>query len=77
MYKKSCCTTPGIEVGISGSISISKMLKFMLKFLCDGQGPVRQAILYKDRSCINSAAGVVVIFLEVWAWLFKTNDVVS
>ena len=35
-------------VGIGGSIS--KILSFMLKFLCDGQGPVRQAILYMDRS---------------------------
>ena len=32
---------PGVSVGIGSSISISKMLKF----LCDGQGAVRRAIL--------------------------------
>ena len=30
---------------------MDKMLKFTLKFLCDGQSAVRQAILYTDRSC--------------------------
>ena len=31
---------------------MDKMLKFYVKvFLCDGQGTVRRAILYVDRSC--------------------------
>ena len=30
---------------------LDKMLKFYVKFLCDGQGTVRRAILYADKSC--------------------------
>ena len=30
----------------------TKCLSFTLKFLCDGQGAVRRAILYHDRSCL-------------------------
>ena len=37
MYRKSCCTTPGVRVS-GGSISE------MLKFLCDGQGTDRRVI---------------------------------
>ena len=35
-----------------GGDSVDKMLKFTLKFQCDGQGAVRRAILYMDRSCL-------------------------
>ena len=49
MYRKSYCTTIGVGGG-----SVDKMLKFyVFKFLCDGQGAVRQAILYGDRSCVR------------------------
>ena len=43
MYSKSCCTTP--HFGVGGGVDK------MLKFLCDGQGTVRGAILYVDRFC--------------------------
>ena len=46
LYRKSFCTTPGIRADISVAVSISKILSF----LYDGQGAVRQAILYNDRS---------------------------
>ena len=36
MYRKSCCTSPGVRVG--SSIGIRKTFNFILKFLCDGQG---------------------------------------
>ena len=42
MYKKNYYTTTGVSVGVC----ISKELKF----LCDGQGAVRLATLYADRS---------------------------
>ena len=51
MYRKSYCTIPGIGVGGVGVVGVDNMLKFYVKFLCDGQGPVRQAILYVDRFC--------------------------
>ena len=36
----------GVGVGVGGGVSISKMLKFLReRFLCDGQGAVRRAIL--------------------------------
>ena len=57
MYRKSYCTVPGIGVGsgvgVNGGVGSNKMLSFMLKFLCDGQGTVRGAILYMDRSCFH------------------------
>ena len=46
MYRKSCCTT--ISVGVGGG---SGGMDRMFKFLFDGQGTVRRAILYMDRSC--------------------------
>ena len=47
MYRKSCCTTPGI--GIGGYIS--KMLKFYIKvFYVMGKGANRQVIMYEDKS---------------------------
>ena len=46
IYRKSCCTTPNVSIG-SGRVS----KKFYIKILCDGQGAVRQAILYVDRCC--------------------------
>ena len=61
MYRKSCCTTPGVGVGIRVDVSVRKMLEVIHRsFLCDGQGADRRAILYMDR-----------------ARLFKTNDNVS
>ena len=44
MYRKSYC--PILSLGMSGD-RVSKMLKF----LCDGLGAVRRAMLYMDRSC--------------------------
>ena len=45
MCKKSCCVTPSICIGSSGSVGVcgcvgvSKMLKFYVKvFLCDREG---------------------------------------
>ena len=52
MYRESYCTTLGIGVG--RVIRVSKMLRFMVKFYCDGQGAVRIAILYPDRSCFST-----------------------
>ena len=37
-----------LYIGV-GSIVVSKMLKFYLKFLCNGKDTVRQAVLYTDR----------------------------
>ena len=46
--QKSYCTTPCFGVG-----GVDKMLKFYVEvFLCDGQGAVRQAILYTYSSCV-------------------------
>ena len=45
MYRKSYCTTPGVDGGSSSGISK------MIKFLCDGQDVDRQADLSGDRSC--------------------------
>ena len=43
---------PGVCVGVSVGVGISKMLKFShLSFLFDGQGADRRAILPSDRSC--------------------------
>ena len=42
-----------------------KMLKFMLKFLCDEQGAVRRALLYVDRSCYNDNSTVDSRYLEL------------
>ena len=39
MYRKNCCTTPGVKVG--GGVSVDKTLKFYIKVFCDGQGIVR------------------------------------
>ena len=34
-------------VGVGGSVGVSKIVKFLhSSFLCDGQGPVRRAILF-------------------------------
>ena len=49
LYRNSCCTTPC--VGIGGGLS--KMLSFTLKFLCDGIGSVRWALVCADKSCVN------------------------
>ena len=35
----------GVGIGVGGGVSISKCSSFTLKFLCDGQGGVRQPIL--------------------------------
>ena len=38
---------PGLGVGVSFGVGVRKMfLSCMLKFLCDGQGAARRAILY-------------------------------
>ena len=47
----SHCTAPGFSVGSGGGVD--KILIFRLKFLCDGQGAVRPAIIYEDRSCFS------------------------
>ena len=39
---------------MSGCRGVDKMLNFTLKFLCDGQGALRLAILYTDRSCLDT-----------------------
>ena len=49
MYRKSYCITAGTDVG--GGSGVSKMFKFYFKvLLCNGQGTLRQAILYVDRA---------------------------
>ena len=48
MYKKSYCTPSSVGVGRG----ISKMLKFYVEVLCDGQSAVRYATLFSDRSCL-------------------------
>ena len=37
-------------IGIGVAIGMSKIFKLCLRFSCDGQGSVRQAILYADRT---------------------------
>ena len=55
LYMDGYCITPGVGIGVDGGVSggvdVSKMFKFKLLFLCDAQSAVRQAILYRDRSC--------------------------
>ena len=46
------------------------MLKFYIKVLSDGQGPVRQAILYVDRSCLlrkgRAVLSIELILIKHW-----------
>ena len=42
-----------VLVDIDGGICVSKLFKFYLKVLCDGQGAVRQATLYAERFFLN------------------------
>ena len=53
MYWMTYCSTLSVGdiVGVSGSVC--KMLKmFIIRYLCDGQGADRGAILHTDRSCL-------------------------
>ena len=52
-YRKSICTIlgMGIRVSINSCGGVSKILSFIFKFLCHGQGAVRRAILYADGPC--------------------------
>ena len=44
----------GAGIGVSGgNFSISKIFKFYIKLLCDGQGAVKEAILYMNRFCLT------------------------
>ena len=47
MYRESYYTNPGVSVG--RAIRVSKMLKFTVKFYCDGKA------LYLDRSSFSTA----------------------
>ena len=48
MYRKSYCTSLGVSISVWVAWA-----SLTLKFLCDGQDAVRQAILYVDRSCLR------------------------
>ena len=49
--QKSYCTIP--SVGVGGGY-VDRMFKFYVKvFLCDGQGTVRQAILYPEAGLVQ------------------------
>ena len=57
MYRKSCCTTPGISIG-AGSIGMDRMLKFYVKvFIVMGKA------LSGELSCMQT--GLVVGALDV------------
>ena len=46
------CTGRAIALRLAlAAVAWTKRLRFTWKFLCDGQGAVRPAILYADRSC--------------------------
>ena len=47
-YTESNCCHFDVVVGMGMGIMLSSQ-----SFLCDGQGTVRQAILYVDRSCFK------------------------
>lgn len=51
MYRKSSCTTPGIDVGVGGDVSK------LLKFLRDEEGPDERAIM--SRTGHVSSTGVL------------------
>ena len=49
----------GCSIGIGCGVSVSKILKFYEKVLLyDGQGTVRRAVLYIDRSCLFPCANL-------------------
>ena len=47
LYK---CTGRFIALPLAAAAGFPNYLSFTLSFLCDGQGAVRQAIVYADRS---------------------------
>ena len=65
-YRKICSTTIGFDIWVS------KMLKFYIKVLCDGQGIVMPAMLYTDRSCEQNMRIIYVLRCKV-SLLFHTN----
>ena len=59
--------------GNGSHIGLSQMLKFFVKSLsCDGQGAVREAILYMDRTCfLSNCRGALPLKNLVQTWLSR------